>query len=175
MDDIGPASATPVLGVTLLAVWVDSSRPAQLPYPGCVSRISRSNCQASAETLSGITRRHTSEVGRAGVEPATNGLPIRVSRRFPLCFTRDRTRTFVCVRMTPTTEELADAADLRAQAKQVHSRHTLEAVNWVKKRGQAPLGEAPGEVVGYHRAALDWFDEEQDRSDGKWLKWFGNL
>jgi hypothetical protein len=75
--------------------------------------------------------------------------------------------------MTPTTEELADAADLRAQAKQVHSRHTLEAVNWIKKRGQAPLGgRAPGEVVGYHRAALDWFDEEQDRSDGKW---FGNL
>jgi hypothetical protein len=84
---------------------------------------------------------------------------------------RDRTRTFISVRITPTTEELASAADLRAEAKQVHSRHTLEAVNWTKKRGQAPLeGGAPGEVVGYHRAALDWFDEEQDRSDGKWSK-----
>jgi hypothetical protein len=48
-----------------------------------VSRISRSRCQASAETLSAINRSrnvryqptsYTSEVGRAGLEPATNGL-----------------------------------------------------------------------------------------------------
>jgi hypothetical protein len=33
MHDIGPASATPVVGVKLLAVWDDSARPAQLSHP----------------------------------------------------------------------------------------------------------------------------------------------
>lgn len=41
MHDIGPASATPVVGVKLLAVWDDSARPAQLSRPGSGQHVGR--------------------------------------------------------------------------------------------------------------------------------------
>ena len=86
-------------------------------------------------------------------------------------------RTFVCVRITPTPQQLGEATELRAEAKQIHLRHTLESVNWIKQRGEA-LSYAGGqsELDGYRRAASEWrHHEEKQRDDWKWLSWFDNL
>ncbi len=87
------------------------------------------------------------------------------------------TRTFVCVRITPTAEELAEAAELRAQAKQIRLRNTVECARWIRERGQSvTTRDGHKQIIGYYAALTEWFQhEEPKRDDFKWLKWFENL
>jgi hypothetical protein len=88
-----------------------------------------------------------------------------------------RTRTFVCVRITPTAEELAEAADLRDEAEETYLRNTLAGVSWIIERGPSVcMKHTSRQTVDYCAAEDAWFRHEQPkRDDFKWLTWFENL
>lgn len=91
----------------------------------------------------------------------------------------DRTRTYVCLRLSSSEAELADAAELRAQAKQTHERHLRDGIKWIRRRGQQAVTEKGSDerrIVGYHSAATEWRDDDPViTADLKWLQWFDEL